>query len=125
MTDRGVSAMMSTSLKLGADVSVAAGPVGGGAEASTANISADILTFTRAKGLYGGISLEGAVVATRGGLNDAFYAQKDLTPTESTGCPRQPWPMATPTSAKNACSRSALPVSASPGVVALAGGVSV
>ena len=82
MTDRGVSAMMSTSVKLGADVSVAAGPVGGGAEASTANISADILTFTRAKGLYGGVSLEGAVVATRGGLNDAFYAQKNLTPTD-------------------------------------------
>ena len=82
MTERGVSAMLSTSVKLGADVSVAAGPVGGGAEASTANISADILTFTRAKGLYGGASLDGAVVATRGGLNEAFYAKKDLTPTD-------------------------------------------
>jgi len=82
MTDRGLTAMLSTSVKLGADASVAAGPVGGGAEASTANISADILTFTRAKGLYGGVSLEGAVVATRGALNDAFYAKKDLTPTD-------------------------------------------
>ena len=82
MTDRGVNAMLSTSVKLGADASVAVGPVGGGAEASTANISADILTFTRAKGLYGGASLEGAVVATRGGLNEAFYGKKDLTPTD-------------------------------------------
>ena len=82
MTDRGVNAMLSTSVKLGADASVAAGPVGGGAQASTANISADILTFTRAKGLYGGVSLEGAVVATRGGLNEAFYGKKDLKPTD-------------------------------------------
>ncbi len=82
MTDRGVSAMLSTSVKLGADASVAAGPVGGGAQAATANISADILSFTRSKGLYGGVSLQGAVVATRGALNDAFYDQKDLTPTD-------------------------------------------
>ena len=82
MTDRGVNAMLSTSVKLGADASVAAGPVGGGARASTANISADILTFTRAKGLYGGLSLEGAVVATRDGLNEAFYGKKDLKPAD-------------------------------------------
>jgi len=82
MTDRGVNAMLSTSVKLGADASVAAGPVGGGAQASTANISADILTFTRSKGLYGGVSLEGAVVATRDGLNEAFYGKKDLKPAD-------------------------------------------
>src|SRR5215475_1937368 len=61
MTDRGVSAMLASSVKLGADASVAAGPVGGGATAETANVSADILAFTRAKGLYGGVSLDGAV----------------------------------------------------------------
>jgi SH3 domain-containing YSC84-like protein 1 len=82
MTDRGVTALQSNSVKLGADASVAAGPVGAGAEASTANISADILAFTRAKGLYGGVSVEGAVVATRDSLNDAFYARQDLTPTD-------------------------------------------
>jgi lipid-binding SYLF domain-containing protein len=82
MTDRGVSAMLSPSVKLGADASVAAGPVGGGATAATANISADVLSFTRAKGLYGGVSVEGAVVATRGALNDAFYGKKDLSPTD-------------------------------------------
>jgi lipid-binding SYLF domain-containing protein len=75
MTDRGVAAMMSSSFKLGADVGVAAGPVGAGVAASTANLSADILTFSRSKGLYGGVSLDGAVVATRGGLNEAYYGR--------------------------------------------------
>jgi len=73
MTDRGVNALLSTSVKLGADASVAAGPVGVGVRAATANISADIVSFSRLKGLYGGISVDGAVVATRGALNDAYY----------------------------------------------------
>ena len=43
MTDRGVTTMLQSSVKLGADVGIAAGPVGAGAQAATANISADIL----------------------------------------------------------------------------------
>src|SRR5262245_62379704 len=82
MSDRGVSAMLASSVKLGADASVAAGPVGGGATAETANISADILTFSRNKGLYAGASLEGAVVAKRDGLNEAYYKKDDITPTD-------------------------------------------
>jgi lipid-binding SYLF domain-containing protein len=58
---------------------VAAGPVGAGASASTANLSVDILTFSRSKGLYGGLSLDGAVVATREALNKAYYG-KEVTP---------------------------------------------
>ena len=81
MTERGVAAMMSSSFKLGADVGLAAGPVGVGVAASTANLSADILTFARSKGLYGGVSLDGAVVATRGGLNEAYYGRQ-VTPTD-------------------------------------------
>lgn len=81
MTTRGISAFMSTSLKLGADASIAAGPVGMGAEAATANLSADILSFSRNKGIYGGISLEGAVIATRNSMNQAFYG-KPITPTD-------------------------------------------
>jgi len=80
LTDRGVAALLSTSAKLGADVGVAVGPVGAGAEAATANLSADIISYSRAKGLYGGISLEGAVVAVRDGLNKAYYG-KEVTPT--------------------------------------------
>ena len=79
LTDRGLSALLSTSAKLGADASVALGPVGGGAEAATANLSADIVSYSWGKGLYAGLSVNGAVVATRGALNQAYYG-KDLTP---------------------------------------------
>lgn len=75
MTERGVNALLSSSVKLGGDVGIAVGPVGAGAEASTANLSADIISFSRSKGLYGGISLEGAVMAVRGGLNAAYYGE--------------------------------------------------
>ena len=78
MTERGVNALLSPSVKLGADASVAAGPVGVGVRAATANISADIVSFSRSKGLYGGISVDGAVVATRGALNAAYYG-KDVS----------------------------------------------
>lgn len=81
MTPRGVTAMLGTGLKLGADLSVAVGPVGMGAQASTANLSADIVAFSRSKGLYGGISVEGAVVAVRESLNSAYY-NKPTTPAD-------------------------------------------
>jgi lipid-binding SYLF domain-containing protein len=76
MTDRGVTSFLGNSLKLGGDAGVAAGPVGIGVSAATANISADILSFSRSKGLYGGVSLDGAVVAVRSGLNEAYYGKK-------------------------------------------------
>lgn len=75
MTNRGLSAMLSSNIKLGADVNVAIGPVGAGAEAATAGLSVDLLVFSRSKGLYGGISLQGAVVSPRDTLNRAFYGQ--------------------------------------------------
>ncbi len=81
MTERGVTAMLSNSFKLGADAGIAAGPVGAGVAASTANLSVDILTFARSKGLYGGVSLDGAVMAVRAGLNDAYYGKR-VTPTD-------------------------------------------
>jgi len=78
LTERGVNALLSPSFKLGADASVAAGPVGVGVRAATANISADIVSFSRSKGLYGGISVDGAVVAPRGALNTAYFG-KDVS----------------------------------------------
>jgi lipid-binding SYLF domain-containing protein len=80
LSDRGVSALLTTSTKLGATVGVTAGPIGAAAAAATANLSADILSYSRAMGLYAGISVEGAVVATRDALNKAYYAA-DITPT--------------------------------------------
>jgi lipid-binding SYLF domain-containing protein len=76
MTERGVNAFMNSNFKLGADVGIAAGPVGGGVAAETANLSADILSFSRSKGLFGGLSLEGAVVKVRGAYNEAYYGKK-------------------------------------------------
>lgn len=81
LTERGVTSLLATSAKLGANASVAAGPVGAGAQAATSNLSADIISYSRAKGIYAGVSLEGAVVATRDALNKAYY-KKDVTPTD-------------------------------------------
>ena len=75
MTPRGVEALLTSTLKLGGDVSVAIGPVGGGVQGATANLSADILSFARSKGLFAGISLEGAVVAARDDWNNAYYGK--------------------------------------------------
>ena len=81
MTERGVTTLLQNSVKLGADVGIAAGPYGAGAQAATANISADILAFSRSKGLYGGVSLDGAIVDVRDSLNKAYYG-KPVTPTD-------------------------------------------
>ncbi|UEM03287.1 lipid-binding SYLF domain-containing protein [Skermanella rosea] len=68
---RGRDAMLGNSLKLGADVGVAAGPVGAGARVATS----DILAFSRSRGLYGGISLDGSVITTRDAWNAAYYGR--------------------------------------------------
>jgi len=81
MTDRGVRSLLANSIKFGADVGLALGPVGAGVSAATANLSADILSFSRSKGLYGGISLEGAVAAVRAGWNGAYYG-RNVTPAD-------------------------------------------
>lgn len=77
MTERGMEQLLSTSVKLGADLSVAAGPIGAGAKAQTT----DILAFSRSRGLYGGISLEGAVLKTRRKWNSAYYGT-EVSPAE-------------------------------------------
>lgn len=69
MTDRGIDALLTSSFKLGGDISVAVGPIGMGAKAQTA----DILAFSRTKGLYGGLNIEGAVIKIRNDWNHAYY----------------------------------------------------
>jgi lipid-binding SYLF domain-containing protein len=76
MSDRGISSFLGHSLKLGADAGMALGPFGAGVAASTANLSADILSFSRSKGLFGGLVIDGAVVATRERLNQAYYGRQ-------------------------------------------------
>ncbi len=72
MTDRGKDALLSPSFKLGADISVAAGPVGAGAEAKTF----DVLAFARSKGAFGGVSISGAVITARDSMNQIYYGKK-------------------------------------------------
>ena len=62
-------------MALCAEASVAAGPVGIGVRGATANVSVDLVSFARSKGLYGGVSLDGAIVATRSSLNSAYYGR--------------------------------------------------
>lgn len=69
MTDRGLSAMLSTDYKIGADVAVAAGPIGASAKAQTA----DILAFGRSQGIFGGISVEGAAISPLDNWNRQYY----------------------------------------------------
>ena len=69
MTDRGLENIVDGKVQLGANMSVAAGPVGAGAEAATA----DVLTFARSKGIFGGLSAEGSVISPNDGRNAVYY----------------------------------------------------
>ena len=63
MNDRGMQALLTNKFKLGADASVAAGPVGRHAEGATDwKLRAEVLTYSRARGLFAGISFNGAVI---------------------------------------------------------------
>ena len=74
MTDKALQAILDNQVKLGADISAAAGPVGVGYAAdTTTNLGADVYTYSTAKGLFVGASLEGAVVARREDWNKGFY----------------------------------------------------
>ncbi len=74
MTDKGVDAIVDgNKIKLGADLGVAVGPVGGGAEAGVTLSSADVLVYSVSKGAYLGISLEGSVIEPRESLNKEYY----------------------------------------------------
>jgi lipid-binding SYLF domain-containing protein len=77
MTDKGFNSLLATSFKIGADASVAAGPVGAGARS---DIVADLITFNRAKGVYGGLNLDGTVVTASDDWNASFYGKKVLPP---------------------------------------------
>jgi len=75
MNKEGVKDLLDNEFKLGANASVAAGPVGRQGEASTdASLSAQILAYSRAKGLFAGLSLEGASLRVDRDANKDFYA---------------------------------------------------
>jgi lipid-binding SYLF domain-containing protein len=77
MNERGASAILKSKVKLGGDASVAAGPVGRTASAETdATLRADILSYSRARGAFAGIALEGSTIRPDGGANRQIYGQK-------------------------------------------------
>src|SRR5467141_4294647 len=77
MNERGASGILASKVKLGADASVAAGPVGRTASAETdATLRADILSYSRARGGFVGIALEGSTIRPDNGANKQIYGQE-------------------------------------------------
>jgi lipid-binding SYLF domain-containing protein len=74
MNDHGLEHMLSSKFKLGADAAASAGPVGRNAQASTdASMHAEFLTYSRSRGLFAGLDLDGTVLSQNGDDTRAFY----------------------------------------------------
>ena len=77
MNPTGVGSLLRSKVKLGVDASAAAGPKGRATGAATdAYMSAEILTYSRAKGLFAGVSLEGSTLRPDNGANKKLYNRK-------------------------------------------------
>jgi lipid-binding SYLF domain-containing protein len=77
MNDRGAHAILKSKVKLGADASAAAGPIGRNASAETdVTMRAEILTYSRARGLFAGVSLAGSSVRPDNDANARVYGKK-------------------------------------------------
>ncbi|HZR68485.1 MAG TPA: lipid-binding SYLF domain-containing protein [Burkholderiales bacterium] len=78
MTDKAVNALLNPKFDLGADASIAAGPVGVGTQR---DITADVLSYARSRGAYAGLSVGGAYIQPDEAANKAYYG-KSVTPTD-------------------------------------------
>jgi SH3 domain-containing YSC84-like protein 1 len=77
MNPRGVNSILKTKVKLGADAAAAAGPKGRDATAATdAYMRAEILSYSRSRGLFAGISLEGSTLRQDNSANEKLYGRK-------------------------------------------------
>jgi SH3 domain-containing YSC84-like protein 1 len=77
MNPKGAKSLLSSKVKLGADASAAAGPKGRTAEGATDIVmNAEILSYSRNKGLFAGVSLEGSTLRSDGGANEKLYGKK-------------------------------------------------
>jgi SH3 domain-containing YSC84-like protein 1 len=77
MNAKGAQSLLHSKVKLGADAAAAAGPKGRDAQAATDVVmKAEILTYSRSKGLFAGVSLEGTTLRSDGGANENFYGKK-------------------------------------------------
>ena len=76
MNEKGADSVMSSKVKLGADASAPAGPVGRTSSAETdIAMKAEILSYSRARGVFGGVSLAGSTLRSDGGANKNLYGQ--------------------------------------------------
>jgi lipid-binding SYLF domain-containing protein len=77
MNGRGGHSILSSKVKLGADAAVAAGPLGRDAQAATdVALRAEVLTYSRSRGLFAGVSLEGSTVRPDNDANEHIYGKK-------------------------------------------------
>ena len=77
MNERGANGILTSKVKIGADASAAAGPVGRAATAETdATLRADILSYSRARGAFVGVALEGSTIRPDNGGNKQIYGQE-------------------------------------------------
>jgi lipid-binding SYLF domain-containing protein len=72
MTENGLDSLLADSFKMGGDATVAAGPVGAGAQA---DLVADFVSFSRATGVYGGVNFDGTIVAPSEQWNQIYYGK--------------------------------------------------
>ena len=77
MNQRGADSILTSQVKLGGDMAAAAGPKGRSAAASTdVTMRAEILSYSRSRGLFAGISLEGSTLRSDGSANEKLYGKK-------------------------------------------------
>jgi SH3 domain-containing YSC84-like protein 1 len=77
MNESGARGILASKVKLGGDASVAAGPVGRDSSAETdASMRSEILSYSRARGLFAGVSLEGSTIRPDNGDNERVYGKK-------------------------------------------------
>jgi lipid-binding SYLF domain-containing protein len=98
MNEKGAKSVMTSKVKLGADASAAAGPVGRAASAETDIVmNAEILSYSRSKGLFAGLSLEGSTMRSDDGANKALYGKelsaKEIVREGKAGAPASAQPL--------------------------------
>ena len=77
MNDKGLNGLLGDKFEIGGEAGVAAGPVGRETSAATdAQLKAEILTYSRSKGLFAGVALKGTAITPDNNLNEAFYGMK-------------------------------------------------
>src|ERR1700761_2763061 len=91
MTDRALRAIERSKFKFGADAGLTVVPLGAGAGAATSgNLSGDIILWSKSQGAYGGITLNGSVIAPEDDTNADFYGHSVSVPGILGGGPEKP-----------------------------------